>query len=76
MEGEAPKEEPLLGSADIQSLADMGNSFRFVTEMGVVPFGRRTVLGLALATALPFIPLVLLVVPPSQIVEVMRKVVF
>jgi hypothetical protein len=37
MEGEQPKDEPLLGSADVQSLADMGNSFRFVTEMGLVP---------------------------------------
>jgi hypothetical protein len=73
VEGEEPKEEPLLGSADIQSLADMGNSFRFVTEMGVAPFGRRA--QLALATALPFVPLVLLVVPPSQILDVMKKVV-
>jgi hypothetical protein len=76
IEGEGPKEEPLLGSADIQSLADMGNSFRFVTEMGVVPFGRRAVLALAVATALPFVPLVLLVVPPSEVLEVMKKVVF
>jgi hypothetical protein len=70
-----PSEEPLLGSADIQSLADMGNSFRFITDMSIVPFGRRAVLQLALATAIPFIPLVLLVVPLSQIVEALKKVV-
>jgi len=35
MDDEAPEHEPLLGSADIQSLADMGNSFRFVSDMGV-----------------------------------------
>jgi hypothetical protein len=52
-----------------------GNSFRFVSEMGVVPFGRRAVLQLALATALPFIPLALLVITPSQILEVLKKVV-
>jgi hypothetical protein len=75
MGGEEPSEASFLGSADIQSLADMGNSFRFVSEMGVVPFGRRAVLQLALATALPFIPLALLVVPPSQILEVLKKVV-
>jgi hypothetical protein len=71
-----PKGEPLLGSADIQSLADMGNSFRFVTEMRIVPFGRRAILQLALAVVIPFVPLVFLVVPVSQIVEALKKVVF
>jgi hypothetical protein len=75
MGGEEPTEESWLGSSDIQSLADMGNSFRFVDEMRIVPFGRRAVLELAVAAALPFIPLVLLVVPSSEILEVLKKVV-
>ena len=32
-------DEALLGSADIQSLADLGNSYGFVQEMRFVPFG-------------------------------------
>jgi hypothetical protein len=36
----APSEE-LLGAADIQSLADLGNSYALVREMRAVPFGLR-----------------------------------
>jgi hypothetical protein len=61
--------------ADIQSLADMGNSFRFVVEMRNVPFGRRAVLELALAAAIPCVPLLLLVVPVSEIFAVLKRVV-
>jgi hypothetical protein len=71
-----PEAQEFLGSSDIQSLADMGNSFRFVSEMGVAPCGRRAVVQLALAAAAPFIPLVFLVVPASEILEVLRKAVF
>ena len=38
LRGGAPPDEPLLGSADIQSLADMGNSFDVVKEMRWIPF--------------------------------------
>src|SRR5215469_8118212 len=36
--------EPLLGSADIQSMADLDNSYRIVREIKLVPFGRENVL--------------------------------
>ena len=71
-------DEPLLGSADIQSLADMGNSYRFVDDMRPVPFGKNLVIRLALATALPGLPLLLLllVMPLSEIVDALVKVAF
>ena len=75
VESPGPKDEPLLGSSDIQSLADLGNSFRFIKEMGLVPFGRVAVIKLALATAAPGVPLVLLVVPISEILAALKKVV-
>ena len=34
----SPEGEPLLGSSDIQSLADMGNSFQFARQMKLFPF--------------------------------------
>jgi hypothetical protein len=34
--GGAPADEPLVGSADIQSLADLGNSFEVVRTMRIV----------------------------------------
>ena len=69
-----PPGEPLLGSADIQSLADLGNSFRFVNDMKIVPLSRWAFIYLALATVLPGLPLVLLVVPVSEIIDALAKV--
>ena len=47
IEGHAAEGEALVGSGDIQSLADLSNSFDVVREMRLVPFGRATVLRLA-----------------------------
>jgi hypothetical protein len=47
----------LLGSADIQSLADIGNSYAVVTQMRPVPFGLKDIIRLAAATAAPLVPL-------------------
>lgn len=49
--------EPLLGSSDIQSLADLANSFAIVKEMRVVPFGKDTIVRFLVVIALPLIPL-------------------
>ena len=74
VENRGPKDEPLLGSADIQSLADLGNSFRFVKDMGFIPFGRGAVIQLAFFTLLPGVPLLLLAVPLSEILDTLAKV--
>ena len=44
MGGGPPAEEPLLGSADIQSLADLRNGYLVVDGMHVVPFSMRNVM--------------------------------
>jgi hypothetical protein len=59
LRGGAPPGEQLLGSADVQSLADMGGSFDVVKEMKFAPFTLRTVLQLGIVTLLPVMPLVL-----------------
>jgi hypothetical protein len=66
----------LLGSSDIQSLADLGNSFEFVRAMKVFPFGLRAIIQLAIVTSLPCLPLILLVVPINQILELLARAVF
>ena len=71
-----PKAEPLLGSADIQSLADLGNSYRFVSEMNFAPFGKQAVIRIAAATALPFLILPLLAMPIGDIIDVLAKIAF
>ena len=75
IDGRGDTGEPLLGSADIQSLADMGNSFRFVDDMRLVPFGRWSVIQLALVTLSPGVPLLLLAIPISEILDTLAKVV-
>jgi hypothetical protein len=57
----------LLGSPDIQSLADMASSFDVVHGMRVVPFSRGQLLQLGAAALAPAAPLVLFVIPLNEL---------
>ena len=57
--GQAAEAEPLLGTGDIQSLADLGNSYEIITKMKIVPVNRRVALGLLGAAVAPILPLLL-----------------
>jgi hypothetical protein len=61
--------EPLMGSADIQSLADLGNSFTVVRTMRVAPITRDAVLELSAAVLVPLAPLLLTVMPVEQLLK-------
>jgi hypothetical protein len=65
-EGEA---EPVLGTPDIQSLADLGNAYTVASEIGILPFTKNTTLRLAIAILLPFAPLTLTLVPLQHMIE-------
>ncbi|KAF1721249.1 hypothetical protein [Pseudoxanthomonas wuyuanensis] len=67
--GHVPAGDPLVGSADIQSLADLAGSSDIVREMWPVAFDLRTLLQLVAATATPFLPLVLTVIPFAELVK-------
>ena len=69
--GQAPPDEPLLGSADIQSLADLGNSFGMIREMKLVPFSRQLILQIAVLACLPGLPLVFLVMPVGDLLKLL-----
>jgi hypothetical protein len=71
----APSDE-LLGAADIQSLADLGNSFEIVRDMRPVPFGLQDISRLAAVTAAPFLPLLLTIWSPEEVIMRVLKVVF
>jgi hypothetical protein len=75
MRGGAPAGEPLIGSADIQSLADLGNSFEVVKEMNWSPVTWRTTLQLAVITLVPVVPLLLTIVPLNELLERLLKIV-
>src|SRR5262249_61216249 len=65
LRGGAPAGEALMGSGDIQSLADLGNSFQTVQSMRPVPVTKEALIQLAVITLLPVAPLVLTMVPLS-----------
>lgn len=64
-----PADEPLLGSPDVSSLADLAAAGEVVREMRLVPFGLRTLLLLLVAAVLPFLPLVLTVIPFTELLR-------
>ena len=72
----AQESEPLMGSADIQSLADMGNSFAVVRTMRLAPIGRDAVLELAACVLVPLAPLLLTIMPVEDLVKKLFGLVF
>jgi hypothetical protein len=76
LDGQREPGEPLLGTGDIQSLADLGNSYEIIRGMNGLPFGRQAVVRLGVATLLPFAPLVLTMVPLEQLVDRVFKSLF
>ena len=76
LHGGAPADEPLVGSADIQSLADLGNSFEVVKGMRLVPFTLQTVVQLAVVTVVPVIPLMLTMISLEQLLERLLVIIF
>jgi hypothetical protein len=76
LRGGAPADEPFIGSADIQSLADLGNSFEVVKGMRFVPFTLQTVLQLAVVTLLPVLPLTLTMISLEELLGRLLKLVF
>jgi hypothetical protein len=68
--------EELLGSGDIQSLADLGNSYGVVGEMRTVPVKLDDITRLTAATAVPFVPLLLTVFSFEELVMRLVKVLF
>ena len=69
------KSDELLGTGDIQSLADLGNSYTVVQEMRLVPFSLKDVSRLAAVTVAPMVPLLLLVWSPEEVIMQVLKVV-
>jgi hypothetical protein len=63
-----PPDESLLGTGDIQSLADLGNSYGIVTDMVAIPFKPADITRLAAATAAPFLPLLLTIFSAEDLI--------
>jgi hypothetical protein len=71
--GGAPADEPLMGSADIQSLADLANRFEVIRGMRPFPFAKDAVIQIVVTVALPFLPLMLTVFPLEELLRTIVK---
>jgi hypothetical protein len=63
LRGGNEQNEPLLGTGDIQSLADLSTSVENIGNMKTFPFSLSIVKSLVIAAALPFLPLVATIIP-------------
>jgi len=61
--------EPLVGSADIQSLADLAGGHDVLREMRILPLSRQSFITLAVVVALPYLPLTLTMIPFEEMVS-------
>ncbi len=76
LRGGAAPGEPLVGTADLQSLADLSNSFEVVKGMRLAPVTRDAILQLAAATLLPVVPLLLTMMPWDELLKRLFGMVF
>jgi hypothetical protein len=76
LRGDGPAEEALVGSADIQSLADLGNSFEVVRTMRLAPVTKEALLQLAAATLAPVVPLALTMMSLEELLKKLFGILF
>jgi hypothetical protein len=76
LRGGAPDDESFIGSGDIQSLADLGNSLTVVRTMRAAPITRNAVLEIGIAALVPIAPLLLTMVPIDQLLKMLFGLLF
>jgi hypothetical protein len=74
--GDRDPAEPLVGSADIQSLADLANSFDVIRTMRYTPFSKETVFQLGVVTLAPLLPLTLTMISFEELLKRLISAVF
>ena len=72
----APDTSGLLGTSDLQSLADLANSYAVVRAMRIMPFGPEDITHLAVITAAPLLPLTLTIFSLEELLTRLVKVLF
>jgi AcrR family transcriptional regulator len=76
LRGGASADEPLVGSGDIQSLADLANSFEVVRTMQIAPITRDALVRLVAATLAPVVPLALTMMPFEELLKKLFGILF
>jgi hypothetical protein len=73
--GPPPHDEPLVGTGDIQSLADLANSFAVAEQMRLAPISRAALFQFVVAILLPIAPLLLTIMPAEKLISTFVKMV-
>ncbi|MEI9947495.1 MAG: hypothetical protein WDO74_00545 [Pseudomonadota bacterium] len=76
LRGGAPADEAFLGSADVQSLADLGNSLEVVRTMNATLITKEAVGRVMAATLAPIVPLALTMMPLEELLKKMFGLLF
>ena len=76
LRGGAPAGASVLGSADIQSLGDLGSSYEVVRTMRIAPVTRESVIRLVAATLVPIAPLLLTMMPLEDLLRKLIGILF
>ena len=67
--GNVPAGEPLLGTADLQSLADLANAVSVVKGMRWITVGPRLLTMMTMAAIVPLTPLLLFQYPLAELAQ-------
>jgi len=76
LRGGAAADEPLVGSGDIQSLADLGTGYEVVRTIRSAPITRDAIIQLVAAALLPIAPLALTMMPLEELLKKLFGVLF
>lgn len=70
-----PYDEQLIGTGDIQSLADLANSYSVAEQMRIAPISRAALFQFVAAILLPFVPLLLTIMPAEKLIGTFVKMI-
>ncbi len=76
LRGGAPANEAFVGSGDIQSLADLANSYEVVRTMLLAPVTKEMVIQVTVATLIPILPLALTLMPLEELLKRLFGILF
>jgi hypothetical protein len=76
LRGGASPQEPFIGNADIQSLADLANSYNVVQTMRATLITKEATLQLTVATLVPVVPLLLTMMSLEELLKQLIGILF
>ena len=76
LRGGAPADEPFVGSGDVQSLADLANSYEVVRTIRIAPITKEDIIRLMAATLVPLVPLLLTMMPLEELLGKVVAILF